>query len=152
MEEVIHPIQNTYLQLLPVELRNSLYFFKNTIRFLFKIAKIKDGLVVSIRIYDIKWFIMTLVIEREHILWYDMANFIKFAKNVMALRPTGLFPTAGLLISANSVTNLTIKYHSDALTVDYYPNNQKNNVISSIDLPLCTDLLKLLENIDVLLK
>lgn len=152
MGEVIFPLENTYLKLLPIELRKLLYFFKNTIEFSFKIQEIRDHSFVVIRFHNIGWFHMTLFIEKYRIKPHDLSDFIIFIKHRMALIPTGPLPTAKQSISINDITDLNMKYQADFLLVAYHTDMRQDRIKSTIALPLCTELLQLLEQINVLLK
>ena len=149
MNDAIQPLAGTYFSLLPMELRQLLYLYFNTVDLTYYIRPFSHVtyILTSLDIPNINWFHVNMVFDKEYmkpLRMIDMANLIRSVKNKMML----LKLKDNAEIAINPVTKLDVNYFSaNVISLRSYLDNYQHIITSSTNIPICLSLVEFLEKV-----
>jgi len=139
----IYPLENTYLTLLPVELRQLLYLYFNTAYLTYRLTK--NTHLLRINMKHIYWFRILLVFNENYVN-DDMLKFIATLKDEMALIPM-VKRSSSIILDLNITQGKTLIITSFNSIIVRGTEGLNNEISMTIDIPFCIEIVKALEEV-----
>lgn len=145
----IYPFPNTYFSVLPRELRELLYNYKNTINMTYDVRAYPAVMIIEIKING-EW-LCKMTLDGKHMkdsgVLDNIQPFIDFISQEMTGQLPDWMEEGGVEgLDINEIQTLS-EFTYRAITLTTYENDMKNNSLSWSTIPLCIQLVVLLQEI-----